>query len=188
MTITPDSKDWTWVLRRPCPECGVDVSTLRPGDTGAHTRAVATAWSGLLRAPVRGAGTSGGALAERPAPQRWSTLEYACHVRDVLRIFDVRLDLMLREDDPLFPNWDQDATAVTERYGDQDPLVVATELEVAGAALADRFDSVAGDQWSRRGRRSDGADFDVTAFARYFLHDPLHHLWDVGAPLPLSAR
>ena len=22
MTIEPDTKDWTWVLDRPCPECG----------------------------------------------------------------------------------------------------------------------------------------------------------------------
>lgn len=21
--IVPDTKDWTWVLERPCPECGV---------------------------------------------------------------------------------------------------------------------------------------------------------------------
>ena len=23
--ITPDTKDWTWVLQRPCPECGFDT-------------------------------------------------------------------------------------------------------------------------------------------------------------------
>ena len=27
MTITPDAKDWTWVLERPCPECGLDTSS-----------------------------------------------------------------------------------------------------------------------------------------------------------------
>ena len=26
MTIQPDDKDWTWVLDRRCPECGLDVS------------------------------------------------------------------------------------------------------------------------------------------------------------------
>lgn len=25
MAITPDTKDWTWVLERPCPECGFDT-------------------------------------------------------------------------------------------------------------------------------------------------------------------
>ena len=26
--ITPDDKDWTWVLERPCPECGFDTRTI----------------------------------------------------------------------------------------------------------------------------------------------------------------
>ena len=26
--IIPDHKDWTWVLQRPCSECGVDVSVV----------------------------------------------------------------------------------------------------------------------------------------------------------------
>jgi hypothetical protein len=29
MTIVPDTKDWTWVLRRPCPECGFDTQFAR---------------------------------------------------------------------------------------------------------------------------------------------------------------
>jgi hypothetical protein len=38
---------------------------------------------------------------------------------------------------------------------------------------------VTGDQWERTGRRSDGARFTVETFARYFIHDPVHHLYDV---------
>ena len=50
-------------------------------------------------------------LRARPDPSRWTTLEYAAHVRDVLRLYRTRLALMVDEDDPLFANWDQDATA-----------------------------------------------------------------------------
>ena len=25
MAIIPDTKNWTWVLERPCPECGFDL-------------------------------------------------------------------------------------------------------------------------------------------------------------------
>jgi hypothetical protein len=33
------------------------------------------------------------------------------------------------------------------------------------------------------GARSDGAQFTVESFARYFIHDPIHHLYDVtGTP------
>jgi hypothetical protein len=109
----------------------------------------------------------------------WSPLEYACHVRDVFTLFDERLGLMLHDDDPLFANWDQDETAVVERYGEQDPVTVAAELELAAQVLAGAFAAVRGDQWGRPGRRSDGARFTVASFARYFIHDPVHHLWDV---------
>ncbi len=120
-------------------------------------------------------------LRARPDPSRWTTLEYAAHVRDVLRLYRTRLALMVDADDPLFANWDQDATARDERYNEQDPSVVALELQDAGAALADAFDAIDGDQWQRRGRRSDGASFTIATFAQYMIHDPIHHLWDVDA-------
>ena len=53
------------------------------------------------------------------------------------------------------------------------------DLESAGARLADSFAAVSSDQWPRTGNRSDGARFTVDTFARYLLHDPVHHLWDV---------
>jgi hypothetical protein len=100
-------------------------------------------------------------------------------VRDVCTLYRERLGLMLREDDPLYPNWDQDVTAVEERYFAQDPAVVSRQLHDAAAALADAFDGVEGGQWLRTGRRSDGARFSIAGFSRYLLHDPVHHLFDV---------
>jgi hypothetical protein len=120
-----------------------------------------------------------GDVTRRPRPDKWSPLEYGCHVRDVFRLYDYRLGLMLAEDDPLFPNWDQDETAVRDRYGEQDPADVARQLAEAAGALADRFAAVSDDQWPRPGRRSDGAAFTVVTFGRYFIHDPVHHLYDV---------
>ena len=52
-------------------------------------------------------------VAVRPAPQTWSPLEYACHVRDVLSLFTERVQLMLDQDAPTFANWDQDETAIS---------------------------------------------------------------------------
>jgi hypothetical protein len=86
---------------------------------------------------------------------------------------------MLENDDPTYPNWDQDETAVRERYSDQDPVVVASEIEAAAAGLAGRFDTVHGEGWDRTGSRSDGARFTIESFARYLLHDPVHHVHDV---------
>ena len=170
--ITPESKSWTWVLERPCPDCGLDTPSVPRGRVAAMTRANAAAWHRFL--------VSGGEeLRLRPAPDTWAPVEYACHVRDVHRLFDERLRLMLERDAPDFANWDQDATAIEAGYAEQDPAAVAAELVAAAAVLADRFTAVPDDAWGRVGNRGDGTVFTVESFARYFIHDPVHHLWDV---------
>jgi hypothetical protein len=172
MSIAPDTKDWTWVLERPCPECGVDAGSIPREELAERARAAIAPWQDVLSRPD---------VAQRPAPSVWSPLEYAEHVRDVNRVFEERLRLMLTEDDPQFPNWDQDATAIEERYGEQDPAVVSAALAVAGEELAARLASVPDDGWTRPGRRSNGSVFTVESLGRYYLHDVLHHLHDVGA-------
>jgi len=173
MPIVPDTKDWTWVLDRPCPECGFDSRTFPREQVPDLIRANAADWHELLTS------APGGLLATRPADDRWSAVEYACHVRDVFDLYDYRLSLMLDEDDPDFPNWDQDDTAVEQDYGSQDPVVVLEELEASARKLARNFATVEGDSWERTGNRSDGAHFTVETFARYLVHDPIHHADDV---------
>ena len=171
MTIAPDTKDWTWVLERRCPECGFDTRSFAREAVGAMLRDNAATWQQLL--------TNSESPAERPSPDTWSLLEYACHVRDVFRRFDGRLTLMLNENDPAFANWDQDQTAIDERYPEQNPQRVSEEIAAVVVPLAGRFDGVTGSQWERTGRRSDGSTFTVESLARYLIHDPVHHLWDV---------
>ena len=162
------------MIGRPCPECGLDTRSFAREEIPAMIRANAAAW----RAPLAAPDTAG-----RERPDRWSALEYGCHVRDVFRLYDYRLGLMLTEDDPLYPNWDQDETAIADRYDTQDPATVADELGAAAEAIAAHFGSLSEAQWDRRGRRGDGAAFTVETFGRYFMHDPVHHLYDVtGVP------
>jgi len=115
----------------------------------------------------------------RPAPSVWSPTEYACHVRDVFTLFTARATSMLDSDDPLFSNWDQDQTALEERYWLQDPAVVSGQLLTAAAEAASVFGGVPDAAWSRPGRRSNGSVFTVDTLARYFVHDVVHHLHDV---------
>ncbi|MEP9364699.1 class I SAM-dependent methyltransferase [Nocardioides sp. CN2-186] len=172
MTITPDTKDWTWVLGRPCPECGFAADAVTVDQLGPVIRDNATSWEAVLTLDD---------VAVRPEPTTWSPLEYACHVRDVHRIFDLRVGMMLEEVDPQFPNWDQDESAITERYAEQDPAVVSVELMDAAVAVADRYESVPPDAWSRRGYRSNGSEFTVESIGLYHLHDIVHHVHDVRA-------
>ena len=169
--IEPDTKDWTWVLERPCPECGFDAPGLARERVPDAIRDNATLWEVVL-------GTDDAAV--RPAPHLWSPLEYACHVRDVNRIFDERARLMLAEDGPAFAAWDQDAAAVEQDYGSQDAAKVAEEVVAAAEAVAATYESVPDDAWERTGTRSNGDEFTVDTLARYHLHDLVHHAHDVS--------
>ncbi|TAM70451.1 MAG: DinB family protein [Microbacteriaceae bacterium] len=170
MPIVPETKSWTWVLDKPCPECGFDASSVAYASIPVIVRDNATQWPAVLaRADVR----------LRPNDHTWSPLEYAAHVRDVHRVFLARVELMRREDDPVFTNWDQDAAAVADRYDLQDPAAVARELTDAAGLVAAAFQAVPVAELGRTARRSDGATFTIATLARYFVHDPVHHLWDV---------
>ena len=176
MTIKPETKDWTWTITGACPDCGFDGPNFSPQNAASAIRWLASSFSAALDAHPE--------PTVRPNPSTWAPVEYACHVRDVFRLYEYRLGLMLREDAPAFPNWDQDETAVTDRYLEQDPAVVSTDLAAAGESLAGAFDSVGGEQWLRTGTRSDDKHFTVATFATYLVHDPAHHFWDVTGVAP----
>ena len=168
----PDTKDWTWTLRQACPDCGFEAASVTAEDLPGAIADATAPWSTVLARP---------GARERPRPTVWSPLEYACHVRDVCRLFDKRVRLMLTEDDPAFDNWDQDETAIRSRYDLQNPAAVAREISDAATHFAETYAGVSGLQWERTGRRSDGSAFTVLTLGQYGMHDLMHHLWDVKA-------
>ena len=64
--ITPDTKDWTWVLDKPCPECGYDAATVAVADLAHRIRANAVVWLALMGEPD---------VTVRPEPGVWTPLE-----------------------------------------------------------------------------------------------------------------
>lgn len=170
MDIDPDTKDWTWVLDRPCSECGFDSRRVDPTEVAGEVLAMLPRWEAVLRRI---------GARDRPAPGTWSPTEYACHVRDVFTVFEVRVRLMLDRDDPVFENWDQDVTAIRDDYASQLPSEVSTQLVDAGRVVAETFAGVPAGAWHRTGRRSNGSTFTIATLAQYFLHDVEHHLHDV---------
>lgn len=161
------------MLDRPCAECGFDAGSISTSDVPALLRASAA----TLRSAVLAPGSD-----RRPAPAVWSPLEYGCHVRDACIVYGTRLAQMRHVDDPLFLDWDQDATALAERYWEQDPQRVATELSLEADRVASGFADVDDDEWSRPGRRSNGSAFTIDTLSRYFVHDLVHHVHDIARP------
>jgi hypothetical protein len=171
MTIIPDAQDWSWVLERLCPECGFDAAAFPAEEAGQRVRDDAVRWRHVLTHPDAEA---------RPDATTWSATEYACHVRDVADLFAGRLHLMLTEDDPRFASWDQDQVALEDEYSVQRAASVSTQITLALTQLAETFEAVRGDAWERRGMRGDGSRFSSRTLAQYFLHDEIHHLYDVN--------
>lgn len=172
MDIIPDEKDWTWVLERSCPDCGFTASKATPATAATMLPAVLPRWQSALRRPD---------VEVRPEQGTWSVLEYSAHVRDVFEVFTARLELMLRENNPTFANWDQDQAAIDGNYPALDPEVVSRELVQNGLDAAAAYGAVAEEHWDRHGLRSNGAAFTVVTLTGYFLHDVVHHLHDINA-------
>ena len=148
----PDTKDWTWVLERACPECGFDARSVRPFEVKNRVYANASAWRGVLADP---------GAAVRPAPGVWSPLEYACHVRDVHRVFAGRVRRC-------WPRTTRCSTTGT-RTGPRPPARTATRTRppwptswsTRPPTSTELYGSVAGAQWDRPGRRGNGSVFTV---------------------------
>ncbi len=188
MTITPDTKDWTWVLNRPCSECGFDAAAVAFEDIPRLTR---DAGARMALVCARADATV------RPDESTWSPLEYAAHVRDVCRIFRYRLgiavhgngeapkipafdsELQFCDGVPLLSNWDQDETAVQDSYATQEPTVVAGQVRDSANMIADFIAGVHQQDRTKAVLRSDGAQFTVVTLSQYFVHDLVHHVHDV---------
>ena len=138
--IDPETKDWTWVLDRPCADCGFDPGAQSVAAVPDLLRQNAMAWDELVREGIVRSG--------RSDPLRWSSLEYLCHLRDAFGHLDRRLALMVSEDAPEFPYWDQDTCAVEDRYDDQEPGTVVAQLTVAAEALASLDRPLSEKSWS----------------------------------------
>jgi hypothetical protein len=167
-----DGRDWTVVLDQPCGECGVDVQNIEPDELAETLGASVEDWVTLLIGP----GAKPHLLMERPHPDTWSAVEYACHVADVMDLMQQRIFLMISEDFPTFSSFDPDAAALD--YATRSPDQAAALLTGAANRLSDVFATLSPHLWERRGKRGDGTEFTVLSLSRYMVHDNLHHLWD----------
>jgi hypothetical protein len=124
------------------------------------------------------------AVRRRPDPEVWSPLEYACHVRDMLRVQLERVDLIEREHEPLCAPMGRDERVVNDGYNDQNPAVVAGDLLTAARTLATRLERLGEAGWQRVGvytypttqRRT------VEWIGAHTVHELQHHRRDISTP------
>lgn len=162
-----------------CEECGYAYDLAAATQAGHDIQAGVTELAELLTT------TAPRTLAQRTAPQVWSPLEYACHVRDVLLTQRERVLLARRADIPSAVPMGRDERVAHEGYAEQDPIEVAEELTVAARLLANvlrRLDTPDWElrliyNWPLRTERT------LRWVAANTLHDVRHHLLDIHRQL-----
>lgn len=168
-------------LTNECEACGFSDEGIAPADVVAALRGFGRRY----RAPLTRflSGEDGDALLRtRPAPDVWSALEYACHVRDVLRWYDERVGAALVEDRPEMLGPTPDEAAERDRYNEQDPAAAAGALAANAERLAATFESMPDSGWERIYFRR-GYEWTVLFTARRSMHEGSHHLLDIGRGL-----
>jgi len=120
-------------------------------------------------------------LRTRCEPARWSPLEYACHVRDMLLVQRERLLAARRAGRPECEPMGRDERVELDGYAGQDPADVARQLRDAARLFANDLDRLSATDWDRtviytyphRAERS------LRWLAIHTMHEVRHHLLDV---------
>lgn len=162
-----------------CDECAFVYDEVAAADVAAILRSVGPRYA------VRITGTSDIEVRTRPRADVWSVLEYACHVRDVLRIQRDRVALALVEERPDFTPMGREERVVNDRYNEQNPAVVATQITQAANSLASEVEALAPPQWARTGIHHwpTTSERTIAWLARHTVHECEHHLRDIDAVL-----
>ena len=114
-------------------------------------------------------------LQRRPAPDRWSAHEHACHLAHVHALFFERLEQMLREPEPIIRPY---------LPGEQDPEDLLMRMDLTEAMdrfvsdrlrLVARLEDLAAADWTRSARHAEYRVYSVFIMFRHMaLHDFLH--------------
>lgn len=158
-----------------CAECGFEYRLDQATGAGAEIRAGAATIAALVRENAGDAGR------RRAAPDTWSPLEYACHLRDMLLVQRERVLLARRKDRPDPEPMGRDERVEHDGYSEQSPGDVARQLEDAALLFAHVLDRLVPEDWERtmfynyptRQERS------LSWVAEHTLHEVRHHLQDV---------
>jgi hypothetical protein len=155
-----------------CDECGFDYHSVPAHEIGSALRSNAQALVDAL---------SGDNVRSRPAPEVWSPLEYACHVRDVMQIQVGRVARGLAEDTPSLQPMQREERPARLHYNEQDPVVVREQVLDAARALAEVFDGLSEEQLARTVTYNWPAEMirPLRWVGRHTVHELVHHRRDI---------
>ncbi|MCX5195570.1 DinB family protein [Streptomyces sp. NBC_00249] len=120
----------------------------------------------------------------RPAPEVWSPVEYACHMRDVLLVQRERVLAARRLDRPVAEPMGRDERVDHDGYAEQAPADVARQLHDAALLFAHVLDRLSAADWDRTLTYSypEPEERSLRWVAVHTLHELRHHLLDMRRP------
>ena len=116
------------------------------------------------------------ATLRRPeAPGKWSVLEVLHHLADTELVYGYRVRMVLTQDNPPLPGYDQDLWAQTFRYREAPLTDVLSQLGVLRGVNLRLFQSLEPAQWKRAGLHSERGPESVEHIVRMIgAHDLVH--------------
>ena len=167
-----EGRDWTRSQFEACPDCGHDSSRVADTDLPRALTDEAAAWGSFLAAaPIAD-------LRRWVEPGVWSPLEYACHTRDVVGVFDVRVQRTAIEPGQQLGWWDHEAAVVDEAYNRQEPVLVVEAMAENARRFGATLAGLDASAFDLAAERRPGEHFTIRGMARFVLHELAHHRWD----------
>ena len=155
-----------------CEICGFAWDSVPTSEISERARSGALTIAALLQ---------GDGVAQRPAPNRWSTLEYAAHVRDVLLNLRDRIVVALVEEDPDFKPLYRDQRVDLGLYADDTPANLRRDLDMASDLFRRTLAALSPEQRTRPCQYAYPTltPRSVLWMARQVVHEVEHHLGDI---------
>ena len=177
--------EWNRIQAEACPQCGDNPAALPVESLGPLAVARATAWREFLEH------ADDAYLRRVPEPGVFSPLQYAAHVRDIVRVYTDRVELGLEHDAPTVSMFHlpQD---VWEEYNRSGVREIAADLEAQAQRLEDTVAKMAPSAWSRIVVNDRGVygvyTFTLAGLACNAVHEEHHHLLDAKGTLGATSQ
>ncbi len=157
-----------------CPECAVDHRVMSVANACELIEGFGTAFGQVFESRLDEAEV----LRTRPSAESWSPLEYAVHVRDLVRYHGALIQRALTEDRPELPPPDPDRAAREGRYNAEDAEAVLEAIDTQSRRFAGRARHLTEGELARVVVRG-GQEVPVIEMVRNVAHEGAHHLNDI---------
>lgn len=156
-----------------CVECGLDLDGISSAEVIPRVSAGVAAVAEILDA-------GGEELRARPAPEVWSVLEYAAHIRDVALTYRELIIAAMAVDQPVKQKMFRELRVDMGMYAPETADQVRTSLEIASRLFANTFSTLSREQLQRTAVCL-GEVHTMVWVGAHVIHEVEHHLDDIRA-------